>query len=96
MSKDADRYNSKTWESDCERWRGKVLTGKFCHLCCDWDGLPVDETTDEFMTCECFTQTYEVVGIKQRLEREFNAALDAYDLQKFRDSMTPLQHSRRD
>lgn len=42
------------WEADCLRWRGKILTGKFCHWCFDWDSLPVDETTPEFEGCFCF------------------------------------------
>lgn len=43
------------WIDDCQRWRGRVLTGKYAHWCFDWDGLPVDETTqDEWECCTCF------------------------------------------
>jgi hypothetical protein len=42
------------WEEDCMKWRGKVLTGKKAHWCCEWDFLPVDETTPEFECCLCF------------------------------------------
>jgi hypothetical protein len=41
------------WEQDCQHWRGRVLTGKFCHWCFEWDGLPVDETTREW-PCGCY------------------------------------------
>ena len=44
---------SPEWETDCLRWRGRVLTGKHAHWCFDWDGLPVDETCDEFHSCTC-------------------------------------------
>jgi hypothetical protein len=42
------------WVEDCRRWRGDVLHGHHMHWCFDWDGLPVDETTDEHATCGCF------------------------------------------
>ena len=42
------------WERDCKKWRGKVLTGEKRHWCADWDGLPVDETTEEFSCCTCW------------------------------------------
>lgn len=44
----------KDWCVDSLRWRGTVLNGKFAHWCYEWDGLPVDETTDEFSVCLCF------------------------------------------
>jgi hypothetical protein len=40
------------WEEDCLKWRDRVLTGKFAHWCFDWDGLPVDETCEEW-PCDC-------------------------------------------
>lgn len=40
-------------------WRKKVLTGKESHFCYDWDGLPVDESTDEIRTCHCFDPSEE-------------------------------------
>ena len=42
------------WIADCLRWRGKVLTGSHRHWCWDWDGLPVDDTTPEFVVCTCY------------------------------------------
>lgn len=30
------------------------LTGKLKHYCCEWDGLPIDETMPEFAACNCF------------------------------------------
>jgi hypothetical protein len=45
------------WVNDCERWRGRVLTGKYAHWCHDWDGLPVDETCPEWSCCLCWERT---------------------------------------
>lgn len=42
------------WETDCLKWRNKILTGKFKHYCFDWDELPVDETCPEW-PCSCFS-----------------------------------------
>ena len=56
MSADAIGWNAETeaeWAKDSQRWRGKVLTGRFRHWCLDWDLLPVDETCMEW-PCECF------------------------------------------
>lgn len=44
----------RDWHADCLRWRGKVLTGAKAHWCHEWDGLPVDETTEEWQGCTCF------------------------------------------
>lgn len=46
--------NSQEWIDDCNKWRGKVLTGRFAHWCCEWDELPVDETTMEITSCRCY------------------------------------------
>ncbi len=46
---------SKEWIEDCLKWRGVVLTGEHAHWCFDWDGLPVDETCDEW-PCDCFDE----------------------------------------
>jgi hypothetical protein len=45
------------WVAECLKWRGRVLVGKQAHYCYDWDGLPVDETTDEFDCCHCVDST---------------------------------------
>jgi len=42
------------WVADCMRWRGRVLHGERMHWCCDWDELPVDDTTREAGACGCF------------------------------------------
>lgn len=47
---------SQDWIEDCQRWRGRLLTGKLGHWCYDWDGLPVDETCDEFAACMCWEE----------------------------------------
>lgn len=41
------------WRADCLKWRGRVLDGKLSHWCVEWDGLPVDETTEEW-ACGCY------------------------------------------
>lgn len=42
------------WKEDCVKWWGKILTGQSAHRCYDWDGLPIDETCDEFDCCICY------------------------------------------
>ena len=41
------------WRADCDRWRGRMLSGEKAHWCYDWDGLPVDETCGEW-PCTCW------------------------------------------
>lgn len=47
------------WIEDCLEWRGGILWGQYGHYCCDWDGLPIDETCPEWPCCdwarECLT-----------------------------------------
>lgn len=45
-------YVQRTFEEACLHWRGRILTGKYAHLCDDWDGLPIDETMPEW-PCSC-------------------------------------------
>lgn len=40
------------WAHDCQQWRGMLLTGRYCHWCENWNGLPVDETCPEW-PCGC-------------------------------------------
>jgi hypothetical protein len=42
-------------------WRGVVLTGKYAHWCDEWDGLPIDETCEEW-PCGC--------GIKEHVDAQ--------------------------
>lgn len=42
------------WIADCLKWRSRVLVGEKAHWCHDWDGLPIDETTEEIEYCGCF------------------------------------------
>ena len=39
------------WKADCLKWHGRILIGKDAHYCYDWDGLPIDETCEEFRCC---------------------------------------------
>lgn len=48
----SDAKEDDEWVADCMKWRGRLLTGKHSHWCNDWDGLPIDETTDEW-PCVC-------------------------------------------
>ena len=43
---------SSDFIEDCIRWRGRVLNGDYAHWCPDWDGLPIDETCNEW-PCNC-------------------------------------------
>lgn len=57
------------WEEECMRWRGRKLTGKFQHYCHDWDGLPVDETTEEFLACTCYdgrSDNHSIIAVHTR------------------------------
>lgn len=42
------------WEAMSMREHGRVLTGKHCHWCGDWDYMTVDETTQEWSACTCY------------------------------------------
>jgi hypothetical protein len=42
-------------------WRKRVLTGKYSHFCMDWDGLPIDETCDEW-PCVCARELVDERG----------------------------------
>jgi len=43
------------WYQDCLQCQGQILKGRYSHWCYDWDGLPVDETCEEFKHgCTCF------------------------------------------
>ncbi len=35
------------------KWHGRVLTGNHRHWCHEWDGLPIDDTCEEFDACIC-------------------------------------------
>ena len=42
------------WGEACLRWHNKILYGEFSHWCNEWDGLPIDETCEEFKFCICY------------------------------------------
>ena len=44
------------WIKNCQRWRGKALDGDFAHYCNSYDGLPMDETCEEW-PCGCNIST---------------------------------------
>lgn len=61
---------SQDWIDDCKEFWGKVLTGKYGHWCNEWDGLPIDETCQEFKCCNCFVDTAEIRKIKEELNHD--------------------------
>jgi hypothetical protein len=58
----------KSFEKDSKKWRGKILTGRYAHRCWDWDGLPVDETTTEFLACGCYDGQPGILKLKKHLK----------------------------
>ncbi len=52
------------WKIDSLKWRGEVLKGEYAHWCHEWDGLPVDETTDEFTACTCFPDDTHALALQ--------------------------------
>lgn len=50
LDENGEEIKSK-WEEDCQRYWGRVLTGRKRHYCPDWDYLPIDETTPTEMAC---------------------------------------------
>jgi hypothetical protein len=52
-----DFITQPNWARDCQHWRGLVLVGSCAHWCNDWDGLPVDETSDEWSSCTCLMRS---------------------------------------
>jgi len=44
--------------------------GKYFHECMEWDGLEIDETSHEFIVCECFEDSKEIQEFKTKLKKE--------------------------
>lgn len=42
--------------NDMVRYHGTTPCGFFAHYCSDYDGLPIDEFTYEFVFCNCFNK----------------------------------------
>lgn len=51
------------WPSECRRWYGRELTGRYAHYCEEWDYMPLDETCEEFLACRCYGQDTDVSAI---------------------------------
>ena len=69
---------SDEWREDCLRWHGRVLVGLNAHWCdSEWDGLPIDETSMEFMVCKCEWSNAALQaraeGIRELIWEVFNA-----------------------
>ena len=47
-------HDRDDWRSNSRHQHGRVLTGKFCHYCPEWDFLTVDETVPEWEACVCY------------------------------------------
>jgi len=64
---------SNDWKEDCLHFWGKVLTGKYCHWCADWDYLSLDETCHPFAYCNCERDEWDMIeknSIKEELQKE--------------------------
>ena len=48
FNEDGSPVVSDQWRDDCLHWRGRLLVGRHCHWCDDWDFLPIDETCMEW------------------------------------------------
>jgi hypothetical protein len=68
------REHQEEFDRDCLKWRGRLLTGKYAHWCYDWDGLPIDETTQEW-PCRC-TET----DIVERLREDARGGMAYHEL----------------
>jgi hypothetical protein len=66
---------SNDWKEDCLHFWGKVLTGKYCHWCADWDYLSLDETCHPFAYCNCERDEWDMnEKIKELAEQAEEAA----------------------
>jgi hypothetical protein len=45
-----------TFDEECLAMYGELLTGGHKHFCWEWDGLPIDDTMDEFECCLCYKE----------------------------------------
>ena len=70
------------WKEDCQHYHGKLLTGLHAHWCYEWDGLPIDETVDEYDCCICDlsglpdlpkSREERIEELKQQIRREIKA-----------------------
>jgi hypothetical protein len=57
------------WKADSLKWRGEVLKGEYAHWCNEWDGLPVDETTPEFLACLCWEASPKLEAVTRECVR---------------------------
>lgn len=69
------KQKMKQWKKDCLHWRHEVLTGIYSHWCLDWDGLPVDETCEQFISCGCIPESEETKKLKKKLRKDFDASV---------------------
>lgn len=45
------------WKQEMLKWRGRSWVAPDAHWCADWDELPVDACTAEYVCCVCFPKT---------------------------------------
>jgi hypothetical protein len=58
----------REWVNDCIKWHGRVLVGKHCHYCPEFDFLPVDMTCDEYRFCTCKRRDEDAVSVEREGE----------------------------
>ena len=79
-------FDVREWEAACLRWRGATLKGEFSHWCDDWDGLPVDETCEEFAACHCRRSDWDVTSLIAAREKMADLVEEELALSRTRDS----------
>lgn len=67
------------WEVDCMKWRGRKLDGAHGHWCMDWDGLPVDETCEEWPHCRCFPELRKTAYVRDIVLEEAARRIEKMD-----------------
>ena len=64
------------WHTDCFRWHGELLTGKYTHWCAEWDYLPIDETCGEFECCLCYDNEMETQATQDEVTKIKKALIE--------------------
>lgn len=54
------------FDRDSRKEHGRILTVRFAHYCWDWDGMTVDETTEEWKCCTCFASLPPLTPVAKR------------------------------
>lgn len=55
---------------------GKPLQGNYKHFCIEFDFLPIDESSFEFLFCSCYESNKEIEAHKKSLEEAHASILN--------------------